>query len=234
MKYIDDKIDIIITNDGSHSLYNTDLDETYHSRHGAIQESEYVYIQQGLDYYLATIPNLDHVRIFEVGFGTGSNLLLTINYLLQRPNLNINYTTIEKHPISTSLIKKLNYTNFGLNDEAVSLYHQAHECDWNEAINLSPQLTFTKIHHDIHQYSPIGEIDLIYFDAFAPSKQIDMWDIGILDKITSCLVPQGLLVTYCSQGEFKRKLKSLDLEVTTLPGPPFKKEMVRALKKKHV
>lgn len=234
MKYIDDKIDIIITSDGSHSLYNTDLDETYHSRHGAIQESEYVYIKQGLDYYLATNPNLNHVRIFEVGFGTGSNLLLTINYLLQQPNLHINYTTIEKHPISTSLIKKLNYANFGLNDEAVSLFQKAHECEWNETIDLHKKLTFNKLHSDIHQYSPTGEIDIIYFDAFAPSKQIDMWDISILDKITRSLQPQGLLVTYCSQGEFKRKLKTLDLEVTTLPGPPFKKEMVRALKKKHV
>lgn len=233
MKYIDDKIDIIITSDGSHSLYNIDLDETYHSKHGAIQESEYVYIKQGLD-YLVTNSNLNHVRIFELGFGTGSNLLLTINYLLQRPNLEINYTTIEKHPISTNLIKKLNYADFGVNEEAVSLYHKAHECEWNQPHNLSPKLTFTKIHNDIHQFSPTSETDLIYFDAFAPSKQIDIWDIDILNKITSCLGDHGLLVTYCSQGEFKRKLKTLDLEVTTLPGPPFKKEMVRALKKKHV
>lgn len=226
MKYIDDKIDIITTNDGSHSLYNAELDETYHSRHGAIQESQYVYIQQGLDH----ITKDTNVRIFEVGFGTGSNLLLTINYLLEHSAVRLDYVTIEKYPISIGKLQQLNYLDFCINDEARALYSKAQEASWNETLELHPRLTFTKMHADIHEYLPQAGIDLVYYDAFAPSKQTDIWDLEILRKIHTQMSLGGVLVTYCSQGEFKRKLKTLDMEVTTLPGPPFKKEMIRATK----
>lgn len=229
MKYIDDKIDIITTKDGSHSLYNAELDETYHSRHGAIQESQYVYIQQGLDF----ISKEGEIKIFEVGYGTGSNLLLSINYLLQHPHLKLSYTTIEKYPISLTKLKQLNYADFCIDEEARTLYTKAQEATWNVCHELHPRLVFTKVHADIHEYLPESGIDLVYYDAFAPSKQNDIWDLEILRKIYNQMSDGGILVTYCSQGEFKRKLKTLDMEVTTLPGPPFKKEMIRALKNKN-
>ena len=230
MKYIDDKIDIILTNDGSHSLYNKDLDETYHSRHGAIQESEYVYIKQGLD-FIAKSCDTGTINIFELGFGTGSNFLLTINYLTSHADVCVNYTTIEKYPLSPSLIQKLRYSDYSLDKQALALYIKGHELDWNVKHNLDERLDFTKIHGDIHEYRPEAGIHLVYYDAFAPSKQQDIWDESILTKIVSSMAIGGILVTYCSQGAFKRNLKALGMEVSTLEGPPFKKEMVRAVKK---
>jgi tRNA U34 5-methylaminomethyl-2-thiouridine-forming methyltransferase MnmC len=207
-------IKIIVTEDGSSSLLNTDLDETYHSRHGAIQESIHVFIKNGLE-RIHSHP----VNIFEVGFGTGLNALLTA-----ATGLNVNYTSIEAFPLDESIYTALNYSPKEL---LVSL----HRAPWNETVQISPAFSLRKLKGNLVTTPLDGTYDIIYFDAFAPSKQPEMWELPILKKVCDTLAPGGIFVTYCAKGQLKRDLRSLGLEVETLPGPPGKKEMVRGTKK---
>lgn len=204
-------IKIITTSDGSHSLLNTELDETYHSRHGALQESLYVFIKNGLDFY----PG-NEVNVFEVGFGTGLNALLAA-----QSDKKVNYTTIEAFPLTEEVYKELNY-------EPRELFFQLHQNQKLEIRNFS----FNKLTATLQsiELSP-NQFDVIFFDAFAPSKQPEMWEFPMIKKVCDSLTPSGLFVTYCAKGQLKRDLKSLGMEVETLPGPPGKKEMVRGTKK---
>jgi tRNA U34 5-methylaminomethyl-2-thiouridine-forming methyltransferase MnmC len=201
---------IITTSDGSHSLLNTELDETYHSRHGALQESLHVFIKNGLD-----LCAKDEVNVFEVGFGTGLNALLTA-----LSNRKVNYTTIEAFPLPEEIFTLLNY-------EPRDLLLQLHR---NHELRIT-NFKFKKHHATLQSISlwP-NQFDVIYFDAFAPSKQPTMWEFPMIEKVCNALTPGGLFVTYCAKGQLKRDLKALGLNVETLPGPPGKKEMVRAKK----
>lgn len=205
-------IKIIVTADGSNSLLNTDLDETYHSRHGAVQESIHVFIKNGLDRISGS------VHVFEVGFGTGLNALLTL-----ATGRKVNYTSIEAFPLDESIYTSLNYSP---KDPLLSL----HEAPWNTSTQINSQFRLTKIHNTLVQHSFVDKYNLIFFDAFAPSKQPEMWELPILKKVCDALAPGGIFVTYCAKGQLKRDLKSLGLEVETLAGPPGKKEMVRGTK----
>jgi len=206
-------IRIITTSDGSHSLLNTELDETYHSRHGALQESLHVFIKNGLE-----VLDLDEINIFEVGFGTGLNALLAA-----QSNKKINYTSIEAFPLPEEVYSQLNY-------EPRTLLQDLHRAAWNfksQILNLS----LTKLHTTLEAVQlPPNHFNIIFFDAFAPSKQPSMWELPMLKKVCDSLTQGGLFVTYCAKGQLKRDLRSLGLEVETLPGPPGKKEMVRARK----
>jgi tRNA U34 5-methylaminomethyl-2-thiouridine-forming methyltransferase MnmC len=202
-------IKIITTSDGSHTLLNEELDETYHSRHGALQESLHVFIKNGLEYY----PK-DEVNVFEVGFGTGLNALLTA-----LSNKKVNYTTIEAFPLTEEIYSQLNY-------EPQHLLRELHR---NSELQIS-NFSFKKIHDTLQSIELDQVYDIIYFDAFAPSKQPEMWELPMISKVCSALTPGGLFVTYCAKGQLKRDLKSLGMEVETLGGPPGKKEMVRAAK----
>lgn len=206
-------IKIITTSDGSHSLLNTELDETYHSRHGAVQESLHVFIKNGLD-----VLSLEEINVFEVGFGTGLNALLAA-----QSNKRINYTSIEAFPLPEEVYSQLNY-------EPHDLLQQLHRAAWDHKSQIS-NLALTKFHTTLEAIplSP-NQFNIIFFDAFAPSKQPAMWDLPMLKKVCDSLAPGGLFVTYCAKGQLKRDLKSLGLDVETLPGPPGKKEMVRAKK----
>jgi tRNA U34 5-methylaminomethyl-2-thiouridine-forming methyltransferase MnmC len=216
---------LIITKDGSHSLLNAELNETYHSVHGALQESRYVFIDQGLKFWLN--ENSSSVSIFEVGFGTGLNALLTIEYS-KTFDVPISYTTIEAFPLSADTWEQLNYAAaIGLPDEFYSL----HNCAWNLNHELVTGFDFLKKNTTLQllEIKP-GQYDIVFYDAFAPSKQPEMWTIDILSKVTSGLLPGGIFVTYCAKGQLKRDLRELGLVVETLPGPPGKKEMIRARK----
>jgi tRNA U34 5-methylaminomethyl-2-thiouridine-forming methyltransferase MnmC len=216
---------LIITKDGSHSLLNEQLNETYHSVHGAIQESRYVFIEQGLKFSFN--ENASSVSIFEVGFGTGLNALLTIEHV-KASNRPVSYTTIEAFPLSADTWVQLNYAEvIGLPDEFRSL----HNCDWNRRHPLVSGFDFLKQNTTLQllQIEP-GQYDIIFYDAFAPSKQPEMWAFDILTKVVYGLRPGGIFVTYCAKGQLKRDLRALGLAVETLPGPPGKKEMVRARK----
>lgn len=219
-------IEIITTLDGSHSLLNTALNETYHSKHGALQESIHVFIKEGLDYFLQS-KSQKNISILEVGFGTGLNALLTLQRALELPDI-INYTSLETFPVPEEIWSKLNYIDsVGLKVK----FNQLHEAVWNQEVPITSNFNLRKLQTSLQQIDLSSEFDLVYFDAFAPNKQPEMWEMDVLTKVVSAMRADGIFVTYCAKGQLKRDLKSLGLEVETLAGPPGKKEMVRAVKK---
>ena len=215
--------EIIVTGDGSHSLLNTELNETYHSVHGALRESQYVFIEQGLDYWMQRNAN-ESARVLEIGFGTGLNALLTLAYALHNART-VTYDTLEAYPLPASIWTQLNY-----GDDAVmrSRFEKLNALPWDMPHALEERFMITKHYASIQDKAFSEKFDVIFYDAFAPSKQPDMWTFDVLCKITSALAPQGIFVTYCAKGQVKRDLRQLGLIVETLPGPPGKKEMVRA------
>lgn len=221
-------IEIITTSDGSHSLLNTALNETYHSKHGALQESIHVFIKEGLDYFLQRKSQKD-ISVLEVGFGTGLNALLTVQRALDLLDNFIHYTSLETFPVPEEIWSKLNYIDsVGLKEK----FNQLHEAAWNEVVPITSNFNLRKLQTSLQQIDFASEFDLIYFDAFAPNKQPEMWEIDVLRQVVNAMRADGIFVTYCAKGQLKRDLKSLGLDVETLPGPPGKKEMVRAVKKK--
>jgi tRNA U34 5-methylaminomethyl-2-thiouridine-forming methyltransferase MnmC len=217
---------LITTSDGSPTLLNTSLNETYHSRHGALQESKHVFIHHGLDFVSKSLGNAA-INILEVGFGTGLNALLTLQQSIT-DNLIIHYTSLEAFPVEESIWTKLNYAESA---EAKEQFEKLHCAKWNESESISFNFTLRKLHTTLQQVAlELNYYDLIYFDAFAPNKQPEMWDLPILQKITEAMKPEGVFVTYCAKGQLKRDLKSAGLAVETLHGPPGKREMVRAKK----
>lgn len=217
-----DNLEIITTSDGSHTLRNVQLNETYHSVHGAVQESTHVFISNGLDFFRSTNQR-SAVSVLEVGFGTGLNALLTLQYAAAN-NVAIDYTTIEAFPLAADVLEKLNY---GAEDRRD--FDAIHRAPWDEAISVTPQFKLLKLKMSLHEHSLKEACDVIYFDAFAPSVQPDMWTITALRCVTSLLSEGGVFVTYSAKGQLKRDLRELGLVVETLPGPPGKNEMVRGL-----
>lgn len=218
--------EIILTEDGSHSLLNKDLNETYHSIHGALQESLHVFIRHGLEYFLRVKPR-ERVSILEIGFGTGLNALLTIQHVLKN-HFSCAYTSLEAFPIDEEIWTNLNYS-VSLNME--DTFSQIHHAAWNHLVDILPDFQLSKLHTTLQDVALKPQsFDLIYFDAFAPSKQPEMWTLDMLEKVVTAMKPEGVFVTYCAKGQLKRDLKSLGLTVETLDGPPGKKEMVRAVK----
>ena len=223
------ELSIITTSDGSHSLLNTTLNETYHSTHGALQESIHVFIENGFEFLLQHSPSSE-INILEIGFGTGLNVLLTVQSSA-RIDRTINYTSLEAFPIDYNLAQQLNYPAMMKMQDAEVLFNILHHLPWNKVEEVSSNFHLTKRHAKLEKTDlEIEKFDLIYYDAFAPGKQPEMWELPILRKVTAAMKPQGVFVTYCAKGQVKRDLKSLGLRVETLPGPPGKKEMVRAVK----
>lgn len=217
------KTEVRITADGSHSLYVPELDETYHSVHGAIQESQHVFIQMGLHRFTAR----DQVSILEVGLGTGLNVFLTYLESLSCPQ-SIALTSLEAYPLSEETVQELNYLHLLRATEHQAIFDQIHACAWEKPTNLSPQFEFRKLQLDLIQQEVPGKYDLIYYDAFGPNAQPDMWTEEVLGRVASALKPNGSLVTYCAKGSVRRALKALGLTVSKLPGPPGKREMTLA------
>lgn len=217
----------LITEDGSHTIYLPELKETYHSTHGAISESQYVYIEKGLDFLVHS--GKKSVSIFEMGFGTGLNALLGWVYADKHQVL-LDYHSIEAFPLTLDDVQKLNYASLIDDDTAADKFNKIHQCKWEEIVELSPNFHLNKIEQRIEEYLTEIQFDVCFFDAFAPSKQVEMWEIPMLEKIKNMLSDGGILVTYCAKGQLKRDLISLGFEVESLPGPPGKFEMVRATK----
>ena len=219
-----DNLEIITTLDGSHTLRNVQLNETYHSVHGAVQESLHVFIKNGTEYFRTTNQR-DSVSVFEVGFGTGLNSLLTLQYAV-RNNIRVRYSTIEAFPLPGDVLEKLNY---GGEDQKV--FDAIHDAPWGEEVSVVPEFKLLKLQISLHYLASKHACDVIYFDAFAPSVQPDMWTITALDQVTSRLTEGGVFVTYSAKGQLKRDLQELGLQVETLPGPPGKNQMVRAIRR---
>ncbi|UII33506.1 tRNA (5-methylaminomethyl-2-thiouridine)(34)-methyltransferase MnmD [Fulvivirga ulvae] len=224
----ENKIRLITTDDGSHSLYVPKLNETYHSFHGAVQESRHVFIEMGLKHRMS--QGLKAIHIFEVGLGTGLNALLTAEFAIKY-QVHIHFTSIEAFPVDYDLVKQLNYTSYLEAPEARSWFEAIHNAPWHNDIAIHPFFTLHKIQSKLEEHEiPVSTFDVIYFDAFAPNKQAELWDLKILSLIAQSMEPLGVFVTYCAKGQLKRDLQSLYLKVETLKGPPGKKEMVRATK----
>lgn len=215
---------IITTGDGSHSLRNEALNETYHSVHGALQESVHVFIRNGLEHRLQHVHDKP-LSVFEVGFGTGLNALLTANYALDHA-VPIVYTSIEAFPVPEEIWRTLNYAS---SEEAQKKFYSLHEASWETKQTIAAEFHLHKMHTTLEALTlPASSFDVVYFDAFAPNKQPDLWTLPMLEKVAVLLKPGGVFVTYCAKGQLKRDLKSLGLTTETLSGPPGKKEMVRA------
>lgn len=222
-----DGIRIIETEDGSHSLYNESLRETYHSTHGAIRESRHVFIAMGMDHYLGqNHPN--GINVFEMGFGTGLNAVLALEWAIKN-NILINYHTIEAYPVEMEIASQLNY--FSENSELKNYLQYFHQMQWEEEAIITSVFKLLKIKSRVEDHVfPENTYDVVFFDAFAPNKQEEVWAPEVLAKFIDSMKPGGVLVTYCAKGQLKRDLKSLHCEVESIPGPPGKKEMTRATK----
>lgn len=216
---------IIQTKDGSNSLESTQFEATYHSIHGAIQETQTVFIDAALQYKAATQQELS---ILGIGFGTGLNAFMT--YLeAQKQGLHIKYTAVEAYPISLETAQQLNYPTVLGVEAAQQQFLDLHQHS-NTTISLSPTFEFCKQVSRFETLDYHEAFDIIYYDAFAPSVQPELWEAPLLQKMYQALKPTGVLTTYCAKGVVKRTLKSLGFKVEGIPGPIGKREMTRAIK----
>ena len=218
-------IKIITTEDGSHSLFDEKLNETYHSTRGARGESLHVFIKEGLEHWQSQ-NEADEISILEVGLGTGLNAFLTAQFA-KKHNQKIHFASLEPYPVQKELYEQL---NFHESDEEKELLMQIHRTDWERDINITAQFALHKTTKKLEDFGSVRPFHLIYFDAFAPSKQPEVWSMENLEKCHSLLEKGGVLTTYCAQGQFKRNLAEAGFYVETLKGAMGKKEMVRGVK----
>lgn len=214
---------VIVTGDGSHTIFVPGLNEHYHSVHGAIQESEHIFIRNG---YRAILT--DRIRIFEVGFGTGLNCILTA-VECSKDKKDIFYTSVEKYPLELQLLESLNHGSF-FGREHEELIRKIYRAPWETVAEISGNFHLRKLEMDLVNDPLTGEYDIVYFDAFGPGKQPEMWTEDIFSRIAEIIVPGGLFVTYSAKGEVRRNLKKSGFLVERLAGPPGKREMIRASK----
>ena len=218
------QLEIRKTADGSNTIYLPELNENYHSFHGAIQEANHVFIKNGLEQFASR----KELSIFELGFGTGLNALLSCLWA-EKNKIIIRYTGVEAFPVPIVVCEKMEYPA-QLDRHSSKIYDEIIQASWGKMNDLSAFIKFLKTHDSIQNWSNDEKFDIIYFDAFGPQVQPEMWDLPILEKMYESLNENGILVTYCAQGQFRRNLKSLGFLVESLPGPPGKREMTRALK----
>lgn len=220
-------LQLIITHDGSSSVFNARLNEHYHSIHGAYTESMHVFINAGL--HLLPVSANKEIHILEVGFGTGLNAWLTAIHTLHH-NLKFHYLAIEYEPLDRSIIDQINYPEHSHNAQATAVWTAIHDAPWAQNIAVHSRFTLCKQRMDWTAEKPAGQFDLIYYDAFAPNKQPEMWTPALLERCYSLLNRGGIWVTYTSKGDVRRELLAAGYEVEKIPGPPGKREMLRAIK----
>ncbi|MCF6213172.1 MAG: tRNA (5-methylaminomethyl-2-thiouridine)(34)-methyltransferase MnmD [Flavobacteriaceae bacterium] len=219
---------IIITDDGSSSLELLDVKEQYHSTFGAIQEAQFVYLKNGLKHFI-NCHNAKSISVLEMGFGTGLNAFLTF-LLSEEERININYTGIEAFPLNADEVSQLNYVEQLKVKEYASVFGRFHNIKHNKQIQITPNFRLTLNTGSIEEYEALPQFDVIYFDAFGPAIQPELWTIAIFKKMYNCLLPQGVLVTYSAKGQVRRNMQKVGFKVERLTGPPGKREMLRATK----
>ena len=222
---------IIITGDGSGSISIPGMNVTYHSIHGAIRESKHVFIEAGLK-SVRPLAAARRIGIFEMGFGTGLNALLTLTEA-EKLNRKVHYETIELFPLNNEMIRSLNYCEQLERSDLQTVFEKLHTCDWEKEITITPNFLFKKSRTNLLNFETprtSGTFELIYFDAFDPNVQPELWTKEIFDKMFSLLQPGGLLVTYSSKGDVRRAMQSAGFNVEKLPGPLFKREITKASK----
>lgn len=225
------KREIITTQDGSKTIQITEWNEQYHSKHGAIQEANYVYLSKGLQYYVEETKqeSIQNVSILEIGFGTGLNAFLT---LLQAKALNINvtYVGVEAYPIAPEELEALNYIEALQAQAHTETFKTLHSCVWGTEHQISKQFKLKKEQKLFSEITHVNSFDIIYYDAFGPRVQPDLWTEQIFEIMYKALKPKGVLVTYCAQGNARRAMISVGFTVEKLQGPPGKRHMLRAIK----
>ena len=224
------KREIITTSDGSTTIHFPELDEHYHSIHGAINEAQHVFIEKGFNHVLAS-KKFKELRILEIGFGTGLNAFISYLEAIKN-NQKINYIGVEAYPVHIDEIKQLNYI-----DQLSAIGYQSgfetmHESSWNEQHTISSLFSLTKRKQFFADIDDQNQFDLIYFDAFGARIQPELWEISVFKKMYEALVDQGVLVTYSAKGSVRRAMQEVGFFVERLPGPPGKREMLRATKKR--
>jgi tRNA U34 5-methylaminomethyl-2-thiouridine-forming methyltransferase MnmC len=216
------------TQDGSHSIFSEKYGVSYHSKYGAIQETQHVFINAGLR--LKAVEQSD-ISILEIGFGTGLNAFMTY-FESEKRGLTIDYTGVEAYPISQEVASNLNYATQIQESEGQLILNKIHGTAWEKCIALNAHFKLTKVKKMFQELAYHNQFDIIYFDAFASTSQPELWEIPLLNAMYKALKTNGILVTYCAKGQFKRDLKTVGFTVEAIPGPPGKREMTRALKLK--
>ncbi len=217
------------TADGSHTLFVPELNEHYHSTNGALQESELVFIQNGLHYTQACMKE---INLLEVGFGTGLNALLTV-LEAKKQRMKINYVAIEPYPVDKEMLAGINYPSVIGSTEATGYFKKLHEAGWEYPAFLSDYFIISKIQARLDEITLRDEqFHLVYFDAFGPDVQPELWTEAIFAQLYKCMKPDGILVTYSCKGTVKRAMKAAGFAIEKLPGPAGKREVLRAIKAK--
>ncbi|GAB3924251.1 tRNA (5-methylaminomethyl-2-thiouridine)(34)-methyltransferase MnmD [Larkinella terrae] len=216
------EIRIVLTSDGSSSVFNPDVNQHYHSIHGALQESQRVFIELGL---YAAFERFGEIRVFEMGFGTGLNALLTL-LEAEKNQRTVSYTAVETRPLSLEQARELNF------DELLDCHYlkPLHEAPWNRPASITPVFELVKYEGRLQDFRTENRFNLVYFDAFAPEAQPELWTQEIFEQLAVMMHPGGLLTTYCSKGTVKRNLQAAGFLVEKHRGPAHKRDVLRAIR----
>ncbi|MBO0329246.1 tRNA (5-methylaminomethyl-2-thiouridine)(34)-methyltransferase MnmD [[Muricauda] lutisoli] len=215
---------IITTGDGSKTIQIEDWDEQYHSKHGAVQEAYHVFIKHGLRLF-----QNEKINLLEIGFGTGLNALITFHEAIEQ-QLQIDYVGVEAFPVSIEEVNQLGYCEqLGFEDLEVS-FQKMHSSPWEKTISITPDFSILKQKRDFKQINEENLFNLVYFDAFGARVQPELWTEEIFLQMYRALQVNGVLVTYAAKGSVRRAMQAVGFTVERLPGPPGKREMLRAKK----
>lgn len=221
------KREILHTADGSTTIHLPEWNEQYHSKHGALQEARHVFIKSGLEKVLESEKKT--IAILEIGFGTGLNALVTWEAAKKREVL-INYNGVEAYPVFQAEVDELNFPEVLEDPEAASFFGKIHRAEWEDPFPVSDIFTLTKQQKLFQEITDVNQYDLVYFDAFGARVQPDLWTETIFSIMFKALKENGILVTYAAKGSVRRAMQQVGFKVERLPGPPGKREMLRATK----
>ena len=216
---------ILTTADNSNTIYIPELDETYHSRFGAVQESRHVFVESGFQF--VSVGRND-IRILEIGFGTGLNAILTL-LAAKENDVTLHYHGIENYPLDKDTMVSLGYERW-IPEDIIPVWGKMHRCEWNQSVEIKPGFDLLKQNIFLQDFTPDKKYNLIYFDAFSPDKQPELWTSEIFKILFDCLEPGGVLVTYSSKGIVKQNLRSAGFNVERIRGPVGKRHILRAVK----
>ena len=220
------KRNIFITQDGSTSIHLPEIDEQYHSKHGAIQEAYHVFIKSGLDLF----KNNTKITVLEIGFGTALNCFITYLESIKR-NLTIDYVGVEAYPVTKEEVTLLNFVKELNAENQQAIFSKLHQSIWEEKVPINDNFTLTKLQKDFKEITDKDKYNLIYFDAFGARVQPELWTENIFRLMYDALQKNGILVTYSAKGSVRRAMQAVGFTVERLEGPKGKREMLRAVKK---
>ena len=220
---------IVTTGDGSTTIQITDWNEQYHSMHGAVQEARHVFLKMGLDFWMNENPDQNTLHILEIGFGTGLNALLTLMHA-EKSSVNLLYEGVEAYPVSSEELAQLNYLEAADAQAFEAVFEKMHQTPWEQTETITEAFQLKKRKQTFETLEDQNQHDLIYFDAFGARVQPELWEEPIFQKMFNALKPGGVLVTYAAKGSVRRAMQAVGFKVERLPGPPGKREMLRAVK----